>query len=37
EQIQQDLAVFSLNGKTFTLAALGDWQGGAIEESPQAE
>ena len=37
EQIQQDLTVFSFNGKTFTLAALDDWPGGAIEESPQAE
>ena len=37
DQIQQDLTVFSFNGKTFTLAALDDWPGGAIEESPQAE
>ena len=37
EQIQQDLTVFSFNGKTFTLAALDDWPGGKIEESPQAE
>lgn len=37
EQIQQDLTVFSFNGKTFTLAALDDWPGGTIEESPQGE
>ena len=37
EQIQQDLTVFSFNGKTFTLAALDDWPGGAVGESPQAE
>lgn len=37
EQIQQDLTVFSFNGKTSTLAALDDWPGGKIEESPQAE
>lgn len=37
EQIQQDLTVFSFNGKTFTLAALDDWPGGMIEESPQGE
>jgi general secretion pathway protein B len=37
EQIQQDVTVFSFNGKTFTLAALDDWPGGAIEESPQGE
>ena len=37
EQIQQDLTVFSFNGKTFTLAARDDSPGGAIEESPQAE
>lgn len=37
EQIQQDLTVFSFNGKTFTLAALDDWPGGIIEDSPQGE
>ena len=37
EQIQQDLTLFSFNGKTFTLAALDDWPGGIIEESPQGE
>ena len=37
EQIQQDVTVFSFNGKTFTLAALDDWPGGTIEDSPQGE
>lgn len=37
EQIQQDVTLFSFNGKTFTLAALDDWPGGIIEDSPQGE
>ncbi|MFK3704236.1 type II secretion system assembly factor GspB [Klebsiella sp. NPDC088457] len=37
EQIQQDVTVFSFNGKTFTLAALDDWPGGIIADSSQGE
>lgn len=37
EQIQQDVTLFSFNGKTFTLTALDDWPGGIIEDSPQGE
>ena len=37
EQIQQDVTLFSFNGKTFTLAARDDWPGGIIEDGPQGE
>lgn len=37
EQIQQDLTVFSFKGNTFTLAALDDWPGGIIADSPQGQ
>ncbi|MBW5918826.1 type II secretion system assembly factor GspB [Klebsiella variicola] len=37
EQIQQDVTIFSLNGTTFTLAALDDWPGGKIDEEPKGE
>lgn len=37
DQIQQDLTVFSFKGNTFTLAALDDWPGGIIADSPQGQ